>query len=163
MKLKLLSTILFLVFISCKNNEPKIVKKSEFVKVWFDTVRMVPFESRLTINENKTFLYSGGACTSRFESKGVWKIERDTLVLNSYKTDKCYWKHPFALICSEEDFNKIRENNKTIKNCNPTGENEYIIFDNEKFYIRNDTLIHTEKNKYCPKLKIAFSSVKKVR
>lgn len=164
MKLKLLSTLLlFVVFISCKKDETKAIKKSEFVKTWFDTVRMAPFKSKLIINENKTFEYLGGACTSRFESKGSWKIEKDTLILNSSKTNKCYWKHPFGLMCSKKDFEKIREDNKTIKGCSPTGEDAYVIFDNEKFYIRNDTLIHTEKNKYCPKMKIAFSSVQKVR
>lgn len=163
MKLKLLLTFLFIVFISCKKGETKAIEKSEFVKTWFDTVRMVPFKSKLIINDNKTFEYNGGACTSSFESKGSWKIEKDTLILNSSKTKKCYWKHPFGLMCSEKDFEKIREDNKTIKDCNPTGENAYVIFDNEKFYIRNDTLIHTKKNKYCPKFKIAFSSVQKVR
>ena len=163
MKLKLLLTFLFIVFISCKKDKMKAIEKSEFVKTWFDTIRMVPFESKLIINDNKTFEYKGGACSSSFESKGSWKIEKDTLILNSSKTNKCYWKQPFGLMCSEKDFEKIQEDNKTIKDCNPAGENAYVIFDNEKFYIRNDTLIHTEKNKYCPKLKTAFSSVQKVR
>jgi hypothetical protein len=163
MKFKLLSILLLVIFISCKNDKPKINKNSKFVKTWFDTVRMTPFTSKLIINKNNTFDYSGGACTSSFESKGFWKIEKDTLILNSSKTNKCYWKLPFGLMCSKKDFEKIREDNKTIKGCNPMGENEYVIFDNEKFYIRNDTLIHTEKNKYCPSMKIAYSSVQKVR
>lgn len=163
MKLKLLLTFLFIVFISCKKDETKAIEKSEFVKTWFDTVRMVPFTSKLIINENKTFEYNGGACTSSFKSKGFWKIEKDTLILNSSKTNKCYWKHPFGLMCSKKDFEKISEDNKTVKDCNRSDENAYVIFDNEKFYIRNDTLIHTKKNKYCPKMKIAFSSVQKVR
>ncbi len=163
MKIKLLSTILFVVFISCKKDEQKVIKKSEFVKTWFDTVRGMPFMSKLKINENRTFDYYGGACTSRFHSEGTWRIEKDTLILNSYKTNKCYWKENFGLICTKEEIDSMREDNKTIKDCKPTGEERYVIFHNERFYLRNDTLIHTKKNKNCPKLRIAFSSLEKVR
>lgn len=163
MNFKLLSILLFVIFIRCKNDQPKINQKSEFVKTWFDTVRVAPFVSKLVINENKTFNYNGGACTASFQSKGSWKIEKDTLILNSYQTYKCYWKENFGLLCSKEEFEKIREDNKTIKNCNPNAEDAYIIFDHEKFYLRNDTLIHTDKNKNCPKLRIAFSSKKKIQ
>lgn len=164
MKIKLLSTLLFVIFISCKKDEPKVIEKSEFVKTWFDTVRMMPFMSKLKINENKTFDYDGGACTASFHSKGTWRIEKDTLILNSYKTNKCYWKENFGLICfTKEEIEKMREDNQTIKNCEPVGEESYVIFNHEKFYLRNDTLIHNGKNKNCPKLRIAFSSIEKVR
>jgi hypothetical protein len=163
MKFKLLSILLLVIFISCKNDKPKINKNSKFVKTWFDTVRMTPFTSELTINENNTFDYSGGACSSSFESKGIWKIEKNILILNSLKTKKCIWKNNFGLLCSKEDFDKIIKDNKTIKNCNPNSEKSYIIFNNEKFHLRNDTLIHIEVNKNCPKLKIAFSNKKKIR
>ncbi len=164
MKIKLLMMILLVNFISCKKEEAKVIKKSEFVKTWFDTVRMTPYMSKLKINENKTFNYDGGACTSSFHSKGTWRIEKDTLILNSYQINKCYWKENFGLLCfTREEIDSMRKDNKTIKDCEPTREESYVIFQNERFYLKNDTLIHTKKNKNCPKLRIAFSSIEKVR
>lgn len=164
MRVKIFSIIILTVFISCKTDKPKINKKSDFVKTWFDTVRMVPFESKLIINENKTFDYLGGACTSSFFSKGYWKIKEDTLILTSSKIDKCYWKENFGPICfTNEEIEKMQEDNKTIKNCKPIGEESYVFFNQEKFYLRNDTLIHARENKNCPNLRIALSSIKKIK
>lgn len=163
MKFKLLSILAIVIFISCKNDKPKINRNSKFVKSWFDTVRTTPFASELIINANNTFDYRGGACTSSFESKGIWKIEKDILILNSFKTKKCIWKNNFGLVCSKEDFDKISEENRSLNNCKLDSEKSYVVFNNEKFKLRNDTLIHIAVNKNCPKLRIAFSSKKKSR
>ncbi len=163
MKIKLLLLISILAFSSCKKDNPKIEENSKFVKVWFDTVRSYPFKAKLIINKNKTFKYSGGACTSSFGAKGIWRIENDTIILNSIKPKECMWKRDFGLICE-----KLTDNDyKTIKDCEPKGEDSYENFENEKFYVRNDTLIHkndkNDKMKNCPKLKIAFSDKEKIR
>lgn len=163
MKIKFLLSISIIAFSSCKKDIPKIDKNSKFVKVWFDTVRSYPFKAKLTINKNKTFEYRGGACTSRFGAKGIWRIENDTLILNSIKPKECIWKHDFGLICK-----KLTDNDyKTIKDCEPKGEDSYENFENEKFYFRNDTLIHkndeNDKLKNCPKSIIAFSDKEKIR
>jgi len=163
MKIKFLLLISILALSSCKKDNPKIEEHSKFVKVWFDTVRSYPFKAKLTINKNKTFEYRGGACTSRFGAKGIWKIENDTIILNSIKPKECMWKHDFGLICE-----KLTDNDyKTIKDCEPKGEDSYENFENEKFYFRNDTLIHkndeNDKLKNCPKSIIAFSDKEKIR
>jgi hypothetical protein len=163
MKIKFLLLISILALSSCKKDNPKIDESSKFVKVWFDTVRSYPFKSKLTIKKNKTFEYRGGACTSGFGAKGIWRIENDTIILNSFKPKECMWKHDFGLICE-----KLTDNDyKTIKNCEPKGEDSYENFENEKFYFRNDTLIHkndeNDKMKNCPKSIIAFSDKEKVR
>jgi hypothetical protein len=163
MKIKLLLLISIIAFSSCKKDNPKIEENSKFVKVWFDTVRSYPFKAKLVIKKDKTFEYSGGACTSSFGAKGIWKIENDTIILNSIKPKEYMWKHDFGLICE-----KLTDNNyKTIKDCEPKGEDSYENFENEKFYVRNDTLIHkndeNDKMKNCPKSKIAFSDKEKIR
>ena len=101
MKIKLLLLISILAFSSCKKDNPKIEENSKFVKVWFDTVRSYPFKAKLVIKKDKTFEYRGGACTSRFGAKGIWKIENDTIILNSIKPKECMWKHDFGLICEK--------------------------------------------------------------
>lgn len=163
MKIKFLLLIAIIILSSCKKNNPKIDKNSKFVKVWFDTVRSYPFSSKLTIKKDSTFEYHGGACTSSFGAKGNWRIENDTIILNSTIPKECMVTIDFGLICEATTEN----NNKTIKNCEPNGEDFYQNFENEKFYFRNDTLIHkndeNDKIKHCPKLKIAFSDKKKVR
>lgn len=163
MKIKFLILIFILALSSCKKDIPKIDESSKFVKVWFDTVRSYPFTAKLTINKNKTFEYRGGACTSSFGSKGIWKIENDTIILNSIKPKECMYKIDFGLICEKPS----GDDYKTIKGCDPKSENTYENFENEKFYFRNDTLIHkndeNDKIANCPKLKIAFSDKEKIR
>lgn len=163
MKIKFLLLISILALSSCRKDNPKIDENSKFVKVWFDTVRSYPFKAKLNIKKDKTFEYRGGACTSRFGAKGIWKIENDTIILNSIKPKECMWKQDFGLICE-----KLTDNDyKTIKDCEPKGEDSYEDFENEKFYFRNDTLIHkndeNDKLKNCPKSIIAFSDKEKIR
>ncbi|HWS60138.1 MAG TPA: hypothetical protein VN182_04335 [Flavobacterium sp.] len=170
MKIKFLLLISIIALSSCKKDNPKIEEHSKFVKVWFDTVRSYPFKAKLIIKKDKTFEYRGGACTSSFGAKGIWRIENDTIILNSIKPKECMWKHDFGLFCltfEEMKLANIEEDNKTIKDCEPQGENSYENFENEKFYFRNDTLIH-KNDKYdkmtnCPKLIIAFSDKEKIR
>lgn len=161
-KFFILLTLLILSF-SCKKTEPKneIIK---FVRIWYDTVQGMPFKSKLNIKTNNTFEYLSQSCESGSKSNGKWKIENDTIILNSIKPKKCLFQYPFGVLCIP--FNQpLPENNKTIKDCEPSGRNaSYEIFENEKFYIRNDTLIHANKrNDDCPELKIAFSMKEKIR
>ena len=170
MKIKFLLLIFIIAFSSCKKDNPKIEENSKFVKVWFDTVRSSPFMAKLIMNKNKTFEYRGGACTSSFEAKGIWRIENDTIILNSIKPKECKWKRDFGLFCltfEEMRAGNIEQDNKTIKGCEPKSDDSYEIFKNEKFYIQNDTLIHkndeNDKIKNCPKSIIAFSDKEKIR
>ncbi len=154
--------IFLTLFSSCKKELPKKLENSNFVRTWFDTVQGMPYRAKLIIKKNKTFEYSSHSCQSGSKSIGIWMIENDTIILNSTKPKNCLFQHPFGIIC---DFDKVIKNNKTIKNCEPSGrESDYEIFENEKFYIKNDTLIHVnEKNVTCTKLRIAFSRIEKVK
>jgi len=170
MKTKIFLLISILTLSSCKKDNPKVEENSKFVKVWFDTVRSYPLTSKLIINKNNTFEYRGGACTSSFGAKGIWKIENDTIILNSIKPKECKWKHDFGLFCltyEEMKSSNFALDNKTIKGCEPQGDDSYEHFENDKFYFRNDTLIHKndekDKMKNCPKSIIAFSDKEKVR
>ena len=80
------------------------------------------------------------------------------------------WKVDFGLLCltpEEMRAGNANNDNKTIKGCEPQGEDSYENFENDKFYFRNDTLIHkndeNDKIANCPKLKIGFSDKEKIR
>ena len=163
MKLQFLLLIQLIAVTSCKKHEPKIEENAKFVKVWFDTVKSTPFTAKLIIKKDSTFEYTGGACTSSFGSKGIWRIENDTLILNSIYPKECMWKHDFGLICEK----LASDDYKTIKGCDPKDERAYEHFENDKFYFRNDTLIHkndeNDKMENCPNAIIAFSDKQKIR
>jgi len=154
--------ILLILFSSCKKKLPKKIENLKFVRTWYDTVQGMPYGAKLIIKQNKTFEYSSHSCQSGSKSNGIWKIEKDTIFLNSIKPKNCLFQHPFGIICN---FDELDKNNKTIKNCEPSErEADYEIFKDEKFYIRNDTLIHVNKKDVtCTKVKIAFSKKEKIR
>jgi len=163
-KLLFLLLVLLTFLSSCKKDLPKEIENPKFVRIWYDTVQMIPFMSRLEIKANKTFKYWGGACDSRFESNGTWKIENDTISLKSIKPKGCHFQNRFGVYCIPRNDKSYFENNKTIKDCEPSGGSEYEIFENEKFIIQNDTLIHINQAKNeCGHIRVAFSTKEKVR
>ena len=160
-----LLTVLFILLSGCNKTVPKRTEDSKFVRVWFDTVQMMPFASKLDIKENNTFEYKAHGCQSGSKSNGTWRIESDTIILKSIKPKGCLFQHHFGIYCISIDDKSYWENNKTIKGCEPNGRvDSYEAFESEKFFIRNDTLIHANKRKdACPELRIAFSTKEKVR
>ena len=165
MKKYILLVVIILTFLSsCNKNAPNKEVTSKFVRVWFDTVQGIPFRSKLEIKANNTFEYSSGSCENRSESYGIWKMIKDTIVLKSIKPKTCCYQHRFAFCDFNKEANSF-DNKTTIKGCVPNGgEADYEIFEDEKFVVRNDTLIHkSDKKSSCPNLVIAFSSKEKVR
>jgi hypothetical protein len=157
--------VCLVLFSSCKKELQQTIENPKFVRTWYDTVQGMPFRAKLSIKENNTFEYSSRSCESGSKSNGTWKIEKNTIILNSIKPKGCLFQHPFGISCIAYNDTTYFENNKTIKNCEPSGrEATYEIFENEKFILRNDTLIHTNKVKdNCPNIRIAFSTKEKVR
>lgn len=127
-------------------------KPNGFIGEWESFERIYPYVSNLIIKNDSTFYYESGACLFRGFSKGRWKINNDTLILNSSNLDSCLYLSYFdedCILITEGDTSKfIRET--TISGCIPFYETEYILFKNDAFYIYNDTLIHKTKNsKQC--------------
>ncbi|GAB3723050.1 hypothetical protein [Flavobacterium koreense] len=158
-------SVLFL-FSSCKKTEIEQPQKDEslkFVKTWFDTVRMIPMSERLEIKQNKTFKYVLGACTSGSWSEGNWNLKNDTIILNSFKPKECIYLSDYGALCSTIEEMRKYPPESSIKNCKPNSEDSYEMFVNEKFYIKNDTLVHVKQNKKCEGFDFAYSSREKVR
>ena len=168
--LKMKKSLFLLFFLltllsSCRKEIPKEIENPKFVRTWYDTVQGMPFQAKLNIKEDKTFEYISGACQSSSKSNGSWKIKNDTITLKSVKPKGCLFQNRFGVYCIKIGDKSYFENNKTIKDCEPSGsESDYEIFENEKFIIRNDTLIHINQAKNeCGQIRVAFSTKEKVR
>ena len=144
--------VLFLLLQNCCNNKNESKSIHNNLKMsdnkslgeWYSVDNRCPFEAVLTIDSNYNFTYAGGGCVWRLHSKGRWIINEDTLILNSADPEECYYIGNFS------DFGKIITLDDTLKvvtsiaGCTPKLPDEYIIFDNEKFIIKDSALIYTQ-------------------
>ncbi|MBZ4037151.1 hypothetical protein K6T82_20495 [Flavobacterium sp. 17A] len=148
--------------LSCKKENKE--QKSVFVKTWYDTEMDIPYMARLEINKDHTFKFVGGACTTSFHSDGNWIEKNDTLILNSVLPKECFQIHEFGKMCySKEEIEKIRFT-KTIADCEPKNEDSFENFKDEKFYLRNDSLVlKKDRKEKCTERKIVFFKYKKQR
>ena len=158
-ELTILVGILFLLLQSCCNhkNESKNTHTNlnmihnEFLGEWYSVERMQPFGAVLNIDSTYNFTYEGGACVLRFGSKGQWILQNDTLILNSIESEECYYTGNFGedcVIIDIDDLSIPKKRATSIEGCTPELLYEYIIFDNEKFIIKDSVLIHIQKPIY---------------
>lgn len=155
--------ILISIFlISCKKEDKK--QESIFVKTWYDTEMVIPYMASLEINKDHTFKFTGGACTASFHSYGNWIEKNDTLILNSILPKECFQINEFGKMCySKEEIEKIRFT-KTIADCEPKNDDSFENFKDEKFYLRNDSLVlKKDKKEKCTEKEIVFFKYKKQR
>lgn len=135
----LLSIFSFLFLFSCNNKENAISKQNNFTREWFS------IDGHLKINSKNTFEYVRYTCISKSISKGKWLIINDTLVLNSYKPKGCYFIENFEIVPPKDSINIIAKS-KSDKNCNPI--EGYVIFKNEKFYLKDTLLLSKRLTNY---------------
>jgi len=139
--------VISLLFISCN-------KTDKFENQWYS------LDSKLKINNNKTFEFERFNSISSSISKGKWEVVNDTLILNSFQTNQCYFYENFKL-------KPLRKNDKYIlvktnKDCHPN--QGYVNFKNEKFYLKDSILIYrTEINNDNPKLNTIYNFTRKSR
>lgn len=147
----LIATILLY---SCKSNDnnedSKKINLEDYLGVWH-SVRQLEYGAELEIDFMNGFVFDGGACTSSFLSKGSWTLKDDTIVLNSFQPKEFYYLQYFGDDCIAPpligDTSKYVERT-SVKGCNPEYHRIYIMFYNERFILRNDTLIHILRTKY---------------
>ena len=160
--------IFFLFLQSCcnKNNDKNV---SNFLGKWHSVERDYPFSAVLLIDSDYNFRYFGGACVVRFSSNGNWMLNNDTLILNSVKPEECYYLRnfvnclpplkiidEFGSIIDDFDSNDSVKYNDidmvSMQDCVPESINYYVLFENEKFVIKDSALIHIQNpNNLCPK------------
>jgi hypothetical protein len=165
-KIKILG--LFLLIISaCNNNrsqtitEPKkeVFRSNKFVGEWVSLEKEIPYEATLVIKQD----FEYGACLSSGFSKGYWQEKGDLLILNSSKTNTCYYLSAFGINCFLiSETNDIEELKTTLKDCIPENRTDYVMFTVEEFELNNDTLIHISiKDTLCPEMTDKFTRKKK--
>lgn len=165
MKTTISALCLLLFFVSCNKSAPKESSahiNSKFVTVWFDTAKGVPFTEKLEIKQNGTFNLVGAACTASWSSEGNWIIENDTIILNSVKPKECVYINEYGTRCKTRD--EIMKNGSVLssKECDTTYRYpDFEVFKNEKFYFKNDSLVHVKQNKKCEGITIVYSNKEK--
>jgi hypothetical protein len=142
--------ILIIIFSSCSKQS---IIENKFIGTWTSVDKITPYKAILTISSDSTFNFSYGACQARGFSEGAWKLLDSLIVLNSYKTDSCYFVSGFGMHCYEIT-DTSHWGKKTHKDCDATFDMFYTIFDDDQFEIRNDSLYHIEElNNNCPDIK----------
>lgn len=129
---------------------------------WHSVKKSYPFSATLKIDSNYNFTYDGGACALRFGSNGNWNLSGDTLILNSLWPEECCYVNDFSMHCAIVDVNSSTAFKITTSTpgCTPQKIYEYILFKNEKFLIKDSTLIHIQyTNNQYPDTKNDFIRV----
>ena len=130
-----------------------------FLGKWHSVERIAPFGATLEIDSNNNFIYAGGACDSRFGSKGDWLLNGDTLILNSFYPKDCYYIFEFGVgrnmpPLNDEFGNPLGyEPITSIEDCKPNTDSTYYFFINEKFIIKDSVLTHIQKPDAFPHTK----------
>jgi hypothetical protein len=160
MRIRVYSFFIFICLISCKKSEGL---PNKFVGTWYDSEYIIPGKSSIKINKDSSFSYKSRGCQWGSVSNGKWKIIGDSIELNSTSSDTCYKMFPFVYCFpfGEKDTKDLL----TIPNCIPNENAFFAIFKNEKFYLKNDSLVYKLKTKSkCPDtLKIVFARTQKIR
>ena len=132
--------------ISCQNDKINIQKIAKNWKIQRD----IYSKGNLIIKENKEFEFNEKSHLSETFSRGSWIIKRDTLFLKSQIPSECLYMYNFSLYC-EKKYILIEELiETTIENCTPNNHTIlFTKFQNEKFILRNDSLIYVNSNKNC--------------
>ncbi|MGO4822030.1 MULTISPECIES: hypothetical protein [unclassified Flavobacterium] len=137
MKQKYLNIVALVILTLLSCEKKYVINSNAFEYKWYS------LDGNLTINSNNTFEFNRFTCISQSISKGKWKITNDTIVLNSFEPKGCYYIESFILEPPPPLKDTITNHNfnhkKTIKECTPNIG--YVVFRNEKFYIKDSTLI----------------------
>lgn len=150
MKIIVTFLIITVLFLGCGK---KIKNEEEYYGIWTSTPKLFPYKAILTIKPDHTYFFDFGACKKRGFSKGHWQLSNDTIFLNSFQMDSCYFISEFGVICYNIN-DTAHLGKKTRLNCEPIMHKDYVIFAQDKFYIRNDSLFHVaEVNSACPDMK----------
>lgn len=139
-----LAILLSLFCLSCRqrtNTNPE-----DFIKTWQSVENPLPYKAILSINEDGTFRYTQDAELGEGFSNGTWVIKHSYLILSSENPDSCYYIADYGEEWSIVTDNVMDEGaNTTIRDCIPNDYTEFIVFELDSFYIRNDSLFHSSE------------------
>lgn len=117
-----------------------------FVKTWQSVENPLRFKSTLSISEDGSFSYAQEAELGKGFSNGKWIIEGSYLILSSNKPDSCYYVAEYGNEWTAVTDGVLSEGMKTpLNDCQPENYIEFVVFERDSFYIRNDSLFHSSE------------------
>ena len=148
-KISLMFVILFFILMfKCNSNIKKgTTAKTIFCNIerWESIESDLIYKSTLLLKPDNSFTFFFEACISKGFSKGTWIKDGNNIILNSSIINSCYYISNFG----EEWFNIYDTNGikrkTTIDRCIPISNIEYVVFNNDSFYKKNDTLFYRNK------------------
>ncbi len=145
-----LAILLSLFCLSCR--QMVNTNAEDFTKTWQSVENPLLFKATLSINEDGTFSYTHDAELGKGFSNGDWVIKNSYLILSSEKPDSCYYIAEYGKEWSIVTDSVMDEGvSTTIKGCIPDKYTEFVVFEADSFYIRNDSLFHSsEPNELFP-------------
>ena len=153
--------LLFLIQSCCNTSTHSVIQSAiqnnNYLGEWYSVERITPFGATLRIDSNYTFNYEGGACVMHFGSKGIWRLNEDTLILNSIEPEECYYLFEFNPVCFDLTDSFIYLKTRTTKEGLPPINYEYVLFKDVKFLIIDSVLTHIP---LCPQVKNDFIRTK---
>lgn len=155
-KKNLLMIVLGYVFLfSCQENTKTSVPAKMFLKKhiekWQSIETGLEYHSTLLLKKDNSFYFSFKAGIGKGLSNGTWVVDSPYIILNSYKTDSCYYVSKFGnewinISDSLEVYTPIT----TIDGCVPKNSVKYVIFENDTLYLKNDTLFYKYSDRNIP-------------
>ena len=161
-------SLLFLLFCfllqsCCNTSTETLTEQNNYIGDWRCVKRVFPYNAVLKIDSSYCYTYTGGFCTSWFESKGNWALKDDTLILNSFEPEECCYLREFGVnwVIVDSESLTIPKPKTSIEDCQPSNRDyEYIIFTNEKFIIKDSVLTHIKNpNNFCHDIKDNFTKI----
>lgn len=106
-----------------------------FLGEWESTHTGIPYSAHLTLLIDNSFTFWAGACAWHGSSSGRWRFDNGHLFLNSDKNDR-YCETRFGQPGSEDT---------TLKRSCGNLYGDFVVFKNEEFYLKNDSLFHVSQ------------------
>ena len=134
---------LSIIFLACSQNIKDNFEKSEdFIRDW-KVIRYPYSNATLNLSANHTFKYQETGHLSEIYSEGIWKMNNDTLILNSLQPNECLYIDDFSLTKGKT----LDDMQTTLKNCEPKPNSKFFTeFNNSKFIITKDSLKYLNLN-----------------
>jgi len=151
-------TIFSLLIFSCSNQERFEILDQEdepnpFIGDWVTFEKINGSSASLIISPDSVFSFQHSVCMSSVYSLGRWKVKNGSIVLTSSVIDSCLFTREYGIHCLPPESAEFRVSQTSIKGCNPEVYDYYILFRDEVFILKNDSLIPSvNKDTLCPEL-----------
>lgn len=149
--------LLFVIFCGCQSdkqtkNVPDKISENLINGNWNESNSDALL--KIFVLNNKNFAFQSNMESISLFANGTWNIQNDTLYLNSKMPTECLYVEKFGPNCRNPNLLIEEKIETTVEDCMPIEIKRYFMkFSNEKFIIRNDSLIHIPNCKNAENIK----------